>query len=68
MKKTLAIITTLALIAGSVLSTQAVTQNNEKERGYISISASVDTEIAPDVAELAFAIKTTDTKSMQKAS
>ncbi len=37
------------------------------ERGFISVSTSANTEIAPDVAEISFAIKTTDGKSMQKA-
>lgn len=39
-----------------------------QERGYISVSTSANTEVTPDVAELSFAVITTDTKSMQKAS
>ena len=68
MKKTILMITILSILAGGMLATQAGTQNGEKEKGYISISTSANTEVAPDVAELSFAIKTADTKSMQKAS
>ena len=50
-----------------MMSSQAGTQINEKERGYISISTTANTEIAPDVAELSFAVRTSDNKSMQKA-
>ena len=67
MKKTLISIAILSLLTASMLTTQAVT-NNDKERGTISISTSADTEITPDVADISFSIKTTDTKSMQKAS
>ncbi len=68
MKKYLLAIAVLSILAGSIMTTNAVTQGNEKERGYISISTSANTEVAPDVAEISFAVKTTDTKSMQKAS
>lgn len=54
-------------VSGTLLSTQAVSQNNDKERGYISLSTSANTEVSPDIAEIAFAVKTTDTKSIQKA-
>lgn len=66
MKKTLITALVLSMLTGSMLTTQAGT-NNEKERGTISISTSAEAEVAPDTAELAFAIKTTDNKSMQKA-
>ena len=66
MKKFLSSLMALSLIAGCIqLSVCAV--NTEKERGYISLSTSADTEIAPDVAEVSFAVKTSDTKSLQKA-
>lgn len=68
MKKTIALIAVLSIMAGGILSSQAVSQNNEKERGYISISTNANAEVAPDVAELSFSIKTTDNKSLQKAS
>ena len=67
MKKGIIVIAVLSLLTGSIMATNAVT-NNDKERGYITISTSANTEIAPDVAEISFAVKTTDTKSMQKAS
>ena len=67
MKKTLVAITVLSVLTGCMMASQAGTQINEKERGYISITTSANTEIAPDVAELSFAIKTSDNKSMQKA-
>ena len=67
MKKTLIAITVLSLFAGCAsLSSQAVVQTSP-ERGYISVNTSANTEIAPDVAEISFAVQTSDTKSMQKA-
>lgn len=57
------------LFAGMLLacSTQAVTTSNGVEKGYISVSATANSEIAPDTAELSIAVQTFDTKSMQKA-
>ena len=67
MKKTLLVITALSLFAGcATLSSQAVNAVSS-ERGYISVSTSANTEVAPDVAEISFAVQTSDTKSMQKA-
>ena len=66
MKKALVLITVLSLLTGSMMTVQAVT-NAERERGTISISTSSEAEIVPDVAEVSFSIKTTDNKSMQKA-
>ena len=40
---------------------------NEPERGYISVSTSANTEVSPDVVEINIAVKTTDSKSMLKA-
>ena len=68
MKKFLTAVVTFSLITGGIIIAQASSQINEKERGYISISTSANTEIAPDTAEISFAVKTSDTKSMQKAS
>ena len=66
MKKFLSSLLALSLIAGCIqLSVCAVTA--EKERGYIALSTSADTEIAPDIAEISFAVKTSDVKSLQKA-
>lgn len=67
MKKILLIAAVLGLIVlNAPLSTQAVTQVSN-EKGYISVSTSANTEVAPDVAEIALAVKTSDGKSMQKA-
>ena len=56
MKKTLLAITVLSLLAGcATLSTQAVTQTTP-ERGMIHVSTSANTEIAPDVVEISFAV------------
>lgn len=63
MKKILASMLVLSTVIG--LSGTAIAVAAEK--GFITVSTSANTEIAPDVAELSFAVKTTDTKSMQKA-
>ena len=66
MKKSLAIMTVLSLFAVSTsLSAQANIINNDK--GIISVNTNASIEVAPDVAEISFAIKTSDAKSMQKA-
>lgn len=66
MKKSLVILSVLAVISAStVLSSEAVT--NATEKGTISVNTSANTEIIPDVAEISFAVKTSDLKSMQKA-
>lgn len=68
MKKTLLTITALTLFAGcATLATQAVSQTSVPEKGIITVNTNANTEIAPDVAELSFAVKTSDAKSMQKA-
>lgn len=68
MKKILLAITALTLFAGyATLATQAVSQTAAPEKGIITVNTNANTEIAPDVAELSFAVKTSDTKSMQKA-
>lgn len=68
MKKFLVSITVLSMFIGFAgLSAQAVSSDSTKDRGYISVNTSSDTEIAPDTAEIAFAVKTSDSKSMQKA-
>ena len=57
----------VSLLGISTITTQAVTNNGEKERGHISLSTSADMEISPDVAEISFAVRTSDSKSIQKA-
>ena len=67
MKKTLLALTVLSLMAGCATpSTQAVTQT-QSDRGTIFVSTSANTEVTPDVVEISFAVVTSDTKSMQKA-
>ena len=68
MKKTLLAITALTLFAScATLATQAVSQTATQEKGIITVNTNANTEIAPDVVELSFEVKTSDTKSMQKA-
>ena len=65
MKKFLIPAVLMTLILGC--TTQAITNVNGIERGYISVNTSANTEIAPDVAEVSIAVQTYDSKSMQKA-
>lgn len=66
MKRLFICATILSLFAmSSTSSANAFVNNNEK--GTISVNITSDTEIAPDTAEISFAIKTADTNSMQKA-
>ena len=60
---------TAALTAICIVSLIGISgvANAETERGKISVNTTANTEIAPDVAEISFAIITSDTKSMQKA-
>lgn len=67
MKKFLKIMLIMTVLAGiSTISTQAIS-NTEKDRGYVALSTSANMEVSPDIAEISFAVKTSDTKSMQKA-
>ena len=67
MKKSLVLAAILGLfVVGVSFSAQAVSEN-EKDNGKISVSTSANTEIAPDVAQISFAVQTEDAKSMQKA-
>jgi len=63
MKKLLASLIMISAVAG--LSGTAIAAAGD--RGSISVSTSANTEVAPDVAEVSFAVRTTDNKSMQKA-
>jgi uncharacterized protein YggE len=66
MKKYLAIMSILSLlVVSSSFSTQVFAASDE--RGIISVNTSANTEFAPDVAEISFAVQTSDIKSMQKA-
>ena len=65
MKKILVASIVLGIVvcgASFASSTQA-----EPERGYISVNTSANTEVTPDVVEINIAVKTTDSKSMLKA-
>lgn len=65
MKKSLIILAVLGICFLSAdLATQAYDNNT---KGTISVNTSAETEVAPDLAEISFAIKTFDTKSMQQA-
>ena len=66
MKKVLLSSVIAGLLIGG-MSTQATVANTTNERGYISVSANANKEIASDVAEISIEIQTFDTKSMQKA-
>ena len=66
MKKVLLSITVLSLLLGCAsLSTQAV--SDAIERGYISVNTSANTELTPDIADISIAVRTYDSKSLQKA-
>lgn len=66
MKKILAVLSALAIISTTTtLSSEALSV--EKERGRISVNTSSNLEVAPDVAEITFEVKTSDIKYMQKA-
>ena len=61
------ILTASILVGLLIVPMAAQAVNNQIERGYISVSGSANTEVAPDVAEISFAVQTSDSKSMQKA-
>ena len=66
MKRTIVATVLLGFVVGSMSLMPAISANND-DKGTISVNTSADTEVAPDVAEISFAVKTTDQKSMQKA-
>ena len=67
MKKILTAAVVVGLIACGTNFTPAATTVTEPERGYISVSTSANTEVSPDVVEINIAVKTSDSKSMLKA-
>lgn len=68
MKKILLTATVLGLLIGfTTVSTSEAVVNSNDERGFVTVSASANKELTPDVAEINFAIQTSDSKSMQKA-
>lgn len=66
MKKAIAIFLLTGLVAGMAGLSPAISANND-DKGYISVNTTANTEVSPDVAELSFAVRTYDQKSMQKA-
>lgn len=68
MKKMLLAVAIVGLAAGLAASTvNAATLVNTDERGYISVNTSANTELSPDVVEINIAVRTEDSKSLQKA-
>lgn len=67
MKRFLIAAAAIGLIAGLAAANVNAAPLNTEERGYISVDASANTELTPDVVEINIAIKTDDTKSLQKA-
>lgn len=57
----------IALVVTLLFSSMNANATIDNTRGTISVNTSANTEIAPDVAEISFAVQTTDTKSMQNA-
>ena len=62
MKKFLVLFVALVLYLGTTV--QAATQD---EKGRVHVNTQANTEVAPDVVEISFAVTTSDTKSMQNA-
>ena len=66
MRKILVSTLVLSIVLGNICSFNKVDAATV-EKGTISVNTSANTEVAPDVAEISFAVKTSDLKSMQKA-
>ena len=67
MKKYVSFLAITAILSSMItLNTQAAAVGNS-EKGSISVNTSANMEIAPDVADISFAVQTSDTKSMQNA-
>lgn len=69
MKRFLVLAASAAVVAGFAVSSTnaAVTVTESPERGYVTISASANKELTPDLAEISISIVTSDNKSMQDA-
>lgn len=65
MKRFLIAAVAAGLLAGMVTVNAAPAA--APERGYITVDASANTELTPDVVEINIAVKTSDSKSLQKA-
>lgn len=66
MKKVLLAVTVLGLAAG-LAATSVNAAPTEDTRGFVTVSTSANTDIAPDVVEINISVKTEDAKSLQKA-
>ena len=66
MKRINCLLLVLSLIVASMGLTSHAS-NVETTKGTISVSASSSMEMAPDIAEISFAVQTSDLKSIQKA-
>lgn len=64
MKKIFVLLAVVCFISATLAPVMSATG---EDKGYISVSTSANAEISPDVAEISFAVQTSDTKSMQKA-
>ena len=60
MKKFLLPVVAAALLFGLATSVSA----DVAERGFVSVSATANTELPPDVVEINFAVQTSDAKSL----
>lgn len=69
MKRFLVLAAAAAVVAGFAVSSTnaAVTVTESPERGYVTISASANKELTPDLAEISISVVTSDNKSMQNA-
>lgn len=66
MKKTIVATMLLGFVVGSMTLMPAISANND-DKGTISVNTTANAEVAPDVAEISFTVRTSDLKSMQKA-
>ena len=65
MKKLMVMAAAAALIAGITVNSVTAAANTTEERGYVSVTASSNKELAPDTAEISISVVTTDNKSKQ---
>ena len=66
MRKLVSIAILGAVLTAVTVNLPVISANND-DKGTISVNTSANTEIAPDVAEISFAVQTHDIKSLQKA-
>lgn len=66
MKKNISMLLILSVVLASSLASQAIAINNN-DKGVVSVQTTESMEVKPDMAEIAFTVKTFDVKSMQLA-